>query len=235
MAKKQTNKPYYGELQEQAVIKFLNAETVEEKQKIYSEFLEKPINRMIEMIIKTYRLYRKSYEFRDLHTDALSFLITKFDKFNPAENKKSFSYFGTICRNYLYGEMVKEYKRDIKHIDYDQITGDLMERDDMIYYIDNECNTDLTLFIKELVTVLRNDLENNQLTPNEVNVGYALVNVLDNWGELFNDVHGSSKFNKNLVLLYLRDITGLTTKEIRNAMKRFKPIYQLFKGDYFEY
>lgn len=235
MPKKKSQEFYYGELQEQAVVNFLNATTLEEKQQIYKQYLEKPINKMVESIIRTYRLYRKNYEFRDLHTDTLSFLITKFEKFNPQENKKSFSYFGTICRNYLYGEMVKEYKRGIKHIDYDLMTDDLIERDDMVYYLESDEQTDLTIFIKELANVIKADLEQHNLSNNEISVGYALVNVLENWNELFGEANGSSKFNKNLVLLYLRNMTGLTTKEIRNSMKRFKPIYVIFKEEYFEY
>ena len=81
MPKKKTNRNYYGVDQEAAVVSFLNAKTVAEKEKIYREFLQEPINKMIESIIRTYKLYRQSYEFNDLHADTLSFLMTKFEKF----------------------------------------------------------------------------------------------------------------------------------------------------------
>ena len=99
MPKKKTNRNYYGVDQEAAVVSFLNAKNVAEKEKIYREFLQEPINKMIESIIRTYKLYRQSYEFNDLHADTLSFLMTKFDKFKPEKGKRSFSYFGTICKN----------------------------------------------------------------------------------------------------------------------------------------
>lgn len=232
--KKNPPTKYYGDLQEQAVIQFLNAETFSEKEQIYREHLESPINRMIESIIRTYRLQRKSHEFKDIHADALSFLITKFEKFKPEKKKKSFSYFGTICRNYLYGEMVKEYKRNIKHVEYDTSANELIERDDMVYYIDNETE-DLSQFIFELVDQIKDELNNQNLNENEIKVGYALINVLENWYNLFGDADGSPKFNKNLVLLYLRNMTGLTTKEIRNAMKGFKILYNGFKKHYFDF
>ena len=39
------------------------------------------------------------------------------------------------------------------------------------------------------------------------------------------------KYNKNLILLYIREMTNLSTKDIRNAMKRYKSIYYVLKDD----
>ena len=35
----------------------------------------------------------------------------------------------------------------------------------------------------------------------------------------------NNKFNKNIILLTLREMTNLTTKEIRSSMKRYKVMY----------
>ena len=78
MSRRKKDRTYYGIVQETAVIAFLSAETVAEKEKIYREYLQEPINTMIESIIRTYKLYRQTYEFNDLHADTLSFLMTKF-------------------------------------------------------------------------------------------------------------------------------------------------------------
>ena len=60
MAKQKKNRNYYGVDQEKAVVMFLDATDVEEREKIYREFLQEPINTMIESIIRTYKLYRQS-------------------------------------------------------------------------------------------------------------------------------------------------------------------------------
>jgi len=72
---------------------------------------------------------------------------------------------------------------------------------------------------------------NNFLTENEINVGNALVKILDDWEMLFTNVSGSNKFNKNLILYYLREITCLSTKDIRVSMKKYKIIYDLMKKE----
>jgi hypothetical protein len=126
MSRPKKDRTYYGVDQEAAVIAFLNAKTHTEKEKIYKEFLQEPINTMIDIIIRRYKLYRPSYEFRDLHADTLSFLIIKFDKFKPEKGKKSFSYFGTICKHYLYNEMIKEYKKSLSTVGIDDTEQELM-------------------------------------------------------------------------------------------------------------
>ena len=66
MSRKKKDRNYYGIDQEEAVVSFLNAKNVAEREQIYREYLQEPINTMIESIIRTYKLYRQSYEFNDL-------------------------------------------------------------------------------------------------------------------------------------------------------------------------
>ena len=35
----------------------------------------------------------------------------------------------------------------------------------------------------------------------------------------------NNKFNKNIILLIIREMTNMTTKEIRTSMKKFKNLY----------
>ena len=39
-------------------------------------------------------------------------------------------------------------------------------------------------------------------------------------------------FNKKAIYLYLREITGLNTKQIVNSLKKFRKRYYLFKVDW---
>ena len=81
MAKKRTG--YWYEIEEAAVVDYLSTDDPEEKQRIYKDKLEYPLSKMIESLIRRYRLYNPEMEEDKLQKDSLSFLITKFDKFNP--------------------------------------------------------------------------------------------------------------------------------------------------------
>ena len=251
--RKPNKKPYFGPQEEEAVKRYLElgeiikdpksqegyrwTGTTEEdvlRNKIYSKHLRAPLNKMIESIIRRYKLYSKTMEFEDLHADTLSFLHVKFHKFKPLKNKKSYSYYGTVCKHYLLGKMIKEDKRLKQNLSYDDVAPMVEENEDMSYYID-EPSTDLNELINGISEAIKKEMENKVLTENELKVGNALTSILDEWENLFDDdnVPGKNKFNKNLILYYMREMTTLNTKDIRNAMKRYRIIYNVLKEESF--
>jgi hypothetical protein len=214
---------YFDVREEEAVKRYIIAETKEEKEKIYNEFLRMPLEKMIESIIRRYKLYRKGMDYIDVHRDTHSFLITKVDKFKPAKNKKAYSYFGTICKNYLMGQILKDQKEMNRKISYEDISATLENRPDMIYYMEFE-KIDAEKIIDIFLVDLKNYVNNNTLVENEFKLGQALIELFDNYGNIFigND---NNKFNKNIVLLSLREMTNMNTKEIRTYLKKYKHLY----------
>jgi hypothetical protein len=218
---KKTN--YFDVREEEAVKKYITAETREEKEEIYNKFLKEPLDKMIESIIRRYKLYRKDMEYNDVHSDTHSFLMTKVDKFKPAKNKKAYSYFGTICKNYLMGQIQKDQKDMNRKISYEDISATLENRPDMIYYMEFE-KIDAEKIIDLFLIDLKTYVEDSKLNENESKLGLALIDLFDNYGNIFigND---NNKFNKNVVLLTLREMTNLNTKEIRIYLKKYKTLY----------
>jgi hypothetical protein len=223
MPRKRTQKIYFGEDQEQAVVRYLKSESDDEKNKIFNEYLREPLIIMVESIIRRYKLYRKDMEFEEIHTDTMSFLITKIHKFNPDANHKAYSYFGTICKNYLMGAIQKDTKEQNRQVSYDDISSDIEDRTDLSYVID-EYIIDYTAVIIKLTNSLEEFMEKENLTENEQKLGYALLEIFSNFDKIF-QVGDGNKFNKNLILLSLREMTSLSTKEIRISLKRFKKMY----------
>ena len=214
---------YFDVREEEAVKAYIIADTKMEKEQIYNEFLREPLDKMIESIIRRYKLYRKDMVYQDIHTDTHSFLMTKVDKFKPAKNKKAYSYFGTICKNYLMGQILKDQKETNRKISYEDISGTLENRPDMVYYLEFE-KIDAEKIIDKFLVDLKNYVSNNDLQENEGKLGYALIELFDDYGNIFigND---NNKFNKNIVLLTLREMTNLSTKEIRTYLKKYKTLY----------
>jgi predicted SprT family Zn-dependent metalloprotease len=221
--RKTVNENYFAEREEAAVRRYLVAETFEEKNKIYNEFLRHPLDKMISSIIRRYKLYRKDMDFFEIHTDTHSFLMTKIDKFRPDKNKKAYSYFGTICKNYLMGQIIKDQKDINRKISYEDISSSLEERPDMVYFIDEE-KFDSEVLIKKYLDELKFFLEGENMNDNEKKLGYALIDLFENYNTIFVGAD-NNKFNKNIILLSLREMTNLSTKEIRTSMKRYKKLY----------
>jgi hypothetical protein len=149
--------------------------------------------------------------------------MTKVDKFKPDKNKKAYSYFGTICKNYLMGQIIKDQKETNRKISYEDISSSLEERPDLTYRIDDDViETDYV--INQYLDELKIYIESEQLNDNEKKLGYALIDLFDNYETIFSGAD-NNKFNKNVILLSLREMTNLSTKEIRSSIKRFKKLY----------
>jgi hypothetical protein len=217
------SKNYFDVREEQAVRDYIVAENYEDRERIYNTYLKEPLDKMIESIIRRYKLYRKDMDYSDVHSDTHSFLMTKVEKFKPAKNKKAYSYFGTICKNYLMGQILKDQKDTNRKISYEDISATLENRPDMVYYLEFE-KIDAEKIIDVFLNDLKNYISKNIDNENELKLGYALVELFDNYGNIFigND---NNKFNKNIVLLSLREMTNLNTKEIRIYLKKYKVLY----------
>jgi hypothetical protein len=226
--RKTVNVNYFDVREENAVRNFLLAETSEEKNKIYNEYLRGPLDKMISSIIRRYKLYRKDMDFTEIHCDTHSFLMTKVDKFKPSKEKKAYSYFGTICKNYLMGQIIKDQKEINRKVSYEDMSESIEERPDMIYRIDND-EIDTSVIIGEYLRELKEFIDTENLNDNEKKLGYALVELFDNYESIFSGTD-NNKFNKNVILLSLREMTNLSTKEIRSSIKRFKKLYILIQS-----
>jgi hypothetical protein len=232
MPRKRTQKIYFGEEQEQAVVRYLESDSDVDRNKIFNEYLRDPLIIMVESIIRRYKLYRKDLEFEEIHADTMSFLITKINKFDHTKNHKAYSYFGTICKNYLMGAIQKDTKETNRSVSYDDISSDIEDRADLSYVID-EYVIDYRDVIIKLNMSLEEFVETESLTDNERKLGYALLEIFGNFDKIF-QVGDGNKFNKNLILLSLREMTSLSTKEIRISLKRFKKMYDGILGGFLE-
>jgi hypothetical protein len=93
----------------------------------------------------------------------------------------------------------------------------------MIYRIDNDV-VDTDLIINKYLDELKEFIENENLNDNEKKLGFALIDLFDNYQTIFSGAD-NNKFNKNVILLSLREMTNLSTKEIRSSIKKFKKLY----------
>jgi hypothetical protein len=163
-------------------------------------------------------------DFEEIHMDTHSFLMTKMDKFKPSKEKKAYSYFGTICKNYLMGQIQKDQKETNRKISYEDISSDIDNMPSMVYYIDgDEITTEQV--IHKFLDELKTSMDEKGITEQEVKLGEALYDIFQNYSTIFQETTNNNKFNKNIILFELREMTNLSTKEIRNSLKRYKKIY----------
>jgi hypothetical protein len=121
------------------------------------------------------------------------------------------------------GAIQKDTKEQNRSVSYDDISSDMEENVEFSYTIDDYVLDYRDVIIK-LTISLEEFMEKETLTENEQKLGYALLEIFSNFDKIF-QIGDGNKFNKNLILLSLREMTSLSTKEIRISLKKFKKLY----------
>jgi hypothetical protein len=93
----------------------------------------------------------------------------------------------------------------------------------MVYYLENE-KTEADDIIQIFISELKTYLEVQNLSENEIKLGISLLELFENYKTNFESTE-NNKYNKNIILLSIREMTNLNTKEIRSSMKKFKKLY----------
>lgn len=214
---------YFYETEEDAVINYIKAETAEEKNEIFEQTLRAALTKMTEIIIKRYKLFIKNEDFDETVNDTIAFIITKIDRYKK-DNGRAYSYIQTICKNHLIARINENNKSIIRNVSYDDHYDEINE-DEKHSYSMPETNSSFENIISTTVDEINNLIQNDcKITKSELMVGNALAQALINWDVLFPNL-GSNKFNKSSIILYIKESTNLPTKEIKNAMKKYRLLY----------
>lgn len=229
--KPKERKGYFYDTEEQAIITYITTEDTVQKNRIFNETILPALTKMIESIIRRYKLYVPDEEFTQTFNDTISYLLTKINNFNPEKGTKAYSYCGTVCKNYLIYKNQQFAKKQQRILPYDDMFEELnnstqysYDTEEAFYTVAERLIKDTSIEIKKMI---RNAGE-NELNENEIKVGIALCELLDNWESiLIND--GSNKLQKSSVLYFLREETMMTTKEVRDNMKKYKCVYKLLR------
>lgn len=228
--KQSKRKGYFYEKEEQAIIDYINASTLQEKNKIFSNVLYPALTTMIEAIIRRYKLFIPDEEYYQTFSDVFSYLITKINNFDPAKGCKAYSYCGTVCKNYLYWKSTQYRKNLNRSIPFDDVFDSINETLKYEEY-DDESRKSSTRLIKKIKVEIQkmiDEPELNRLTENDIKVGQSLIRLFDNWQSIFEE-DGSNKLRKSDMLYYLCEDTMLSADQVRKGLKPFKLVYGLVR------
>lgn len=240
--------PYFGDREENALIEYIKTDSVVLRHRLYNDILRPPFKIMIESILRRYPIHIGNYDITEVEQNALTHLIEKmigFDKTKLTKTgqiPKAFSYCQTIIRNYYKDWHKKSYSEMITNLPYEDYHEEVETKPEYSYEIDSVDDHDIKeRLINKIVERIRLRIDTDKaLKKNEIIVGEAIINVLVNWHKLFQEDSDigqynkkvSNNFAKNKILLFLKEQTNLSTKEIRSSMKQYKELYFLQKNEF---
>jgi hypothetical protein len=178
---------------------------------------------MVNKIIFTYK-FNNLPNIDPLREDCKIWLTTILDKYDPNKGSKAFSYFSVVTKNWFIHKVKVNSKRIKREVSYENLveTGgsDVLgtSDDSTMDYMEQRVEAE---FWNSLLTQV-DKWDTGNLKPNE-------KAVLEAVKVLLNNIEDIEIFNKKAVYLYLRELTGLNTKQVVNNLNKLREKYRLFK------
>ena len=223
-----TKNHYFTKDHENAIIAYNNTECLNERTELYIEFIQPAFSEMVDKIIYTYK-FTNLPNIEPLKEECKVWLTTVLDKYNPDKGSKAFSYFSVITKHWFIHKIKKNSSKTKKEISYENMIQEANHEKLIInrnYYIEQREQKE---FWYSLMTEI-NRWDSLNLKENEKRVVEAIKILLNSAEEI-------EIFNKKAVYLYLRELTGLNTKQVVNNLNKLRDKYRIFKtkwdrGDY---
>jgi hypothetical protein len=213
---------YFTQVHEDAIVQYVKSNSLKERTELYSKFIQPAFNEMVDKIVFTYKFTNLS-NIDYLRDECKIWLMTIVEKYDQSKGSKAFSYFSVITKNWFIHKVKKQQKRNRREIDYDNISKRFEEKylsTDESYISVREEEEFWKKFYSEIQS-----WDISQMKENDIKV-YKAINIL------FESKEDIEIFNKKAIYLYLREITGLNTKQIVNSLKKFRKKYSQFKENW---
>ena len=213
---------YFTEEHEKAIIKYCSSDCRQEKTQLYVNWIQPAFDEMVDKIVYTYR-FTNLPNIDELREDCKVWLTTILEKYDPNKGSKAFSYFSVITKNWFIHKVKKNSKRAQREVNYEDASAEISEK----MVVTGEKYVDDTID-NEFWKYLYNEIESwskLQMTENE-KIVYDAVRTL------FNSAEELEILNKKAVYLYLREITGLNTKQIVAQLNKMRKRYKNFKSNW---
>tara|TARA_R110002074_G_scaffold266789_3_gene438997 strand:+ start:4992 stop:5570 length:579 start_codon:yes stop_codon:yes gene_type:complete len=186
------------------------------------QYIQPAFNEMVDKIVFTYK-FTNLPNCDSLRDECKIWLMTILDKYDPNKGSKAFSYFSVITKNWFIHKVKRQQKRNKREVDYGNISKayeeEFLSTSDS--YLSERVEEE---FWKSFYAELKS-WDATQMKENDLKV-YQAINIL------FESKEDIDIFNKKAIYLYLREITGLNTKQIVNSLKKFRKKYYNFKDDW---
>ena len=221
--KKRNNKNYYFTSDhEDAIVRYAQTNCKKERTELYIKFIGPAFNEMVDKIVFTYK-FTNLPNIDSLREECKIWLMTILDKYDPNKGSAAFSYFSVITKNWFIHKVKRQQKRNKREIDL----GNISKRYEEEYLSTNDSyvtQREEEEFWKSFYTELKS-WDISQMKENDTKVYKAIIILFESKEEI--DI-----FNKKAIYLYLREITGLNTKQIVNSLKKFRKRYHSFKQNW---
>jgi len=221
----QNPKFYFTNETQEAIVEFQKSSDRKIREKLYVEKILPAFEKLVENLINIHKFSGLHDTYEDLKNDCVNFLFETIHKFNPDMGTNAFSYFNVVAKNWLIIKTKQKAQRGKRDVSIDDPKGlsnsevQTIEEKRMIpsqdFFLENAEHAAALLKIMYEIRS-RVKVENELLCINSVITIFENVNDID-------------ILNKSAILLYIRELSGLSPKQLTTSMQAIKKHYNKLK------
>jgi hypothetical protein len=213
-----TGRKYFTKDHEDAILEYVATDDIAVRTKLYVNLIGPAFNEMVDKIVYTYR-FNSLPNIDSLKDECKIWLVTILDKYDP-QKAKAFSYFSVITKNWFIAQTKKKAKRNRQEVELGELSKELE-----LKYISINNPYQKKRESKEFFGLLNEEIDSWE----HENMKESEKKVLEAVKILFDSVEDIEIFNKKAIYLYLREITGLNTKQVVSNLNKMRLRYRVFK------
>ena len=211
---------YFTQVHEDAIVQYARTDDIKIRTELYIEYIQPAFNEMVDKIIYTYR-FTNLPNIEVLKDECKIWLTTILDKYDPNKGSKAFSYFSVITKNWFIHKVRKTNQSNKREVQIDDLPKNI---DLSKLTVENEYYSKRVE--KEFWDHLWKEINHWEkaisMKPNEEKV-YEAIRMLLSSPDCI-DI-----YNKKAIYFYIREITGLNTKQVVNNLNKMRVRYRVFK------
>ena len=224
MPRKKKSKVYFTMDTEQAIIEYNKTTDQRTRNKLYSERIQYPFEKLAENILNTFKFSYFDVSKEDVQMEVVSTLIEKIHMFQEGKGK-AFSYFSIVAKNHLILKNNGNYKRFKKTALLSEMPETWNPEND---FKEVEFGEELNEFKDLMLRYWDQNLTRVFTKKRDIQIADAVL-------ELFRRSQHIENFNKKHLYLLIREMTDCKTHYITKVVNEMKKHQTKMLNDYLDY
>ena len=216
-------KLYFNAGTQASIVKFQSLDfSKKEKDKIYIKEILPAFEKLAENLINIHKFTGMHDTHNELKNDCVNFLFETIYKFDASRGTNAFSYFNVVAKNWLIIRSKQKYQKMKKTVSIDcpedlsnnELTA--LEDHNTVPGQDTLLNFNAT---NEGTISMLYEIRSKARSENDLTCVNAIITIFEN-------IEGIDLLNKSAVLLYMKELSGLSSKQLTTSIQNIKKYYK---------
>lgn len=223
--KKKNNRLYFGPATDLAITEYQKTDCITTKKRLYTEKIQPSFSKLTENLIFIHGFAKNHHSYETLKGDCVSFLFETLQKFDVNKGSKAFSYFNVVAKNWLIIQSKKRVKNISRNLSLTNFNNFKLKDKEIIEEYNQIPSQDTLMICEENKIILNEIIE--KIKKKTINTNDTVcINAIEH---LFHRIDDLDFLNKRAIFVYMRDISGLTPKQLSVSMSNIRKIYKDIK------